>query len=293
MATVFISYRRDQTAGEARALFTELAAILGKNSVFMDVDAIALGRDFRHVIGERLELCDLMLALVGRDWIGARNPSGRRRLDDPGDFVRLEIATALKRNIPVTPVLVQGAQMPTVEQLPDDIKDFAYRNGFELSHNRWESDVREMMKRLGLSKQRDVEAQDAQKSTRKSWATLIGVSMLAIVTVGAGFLSYRTIMEEKSRAEQKRAEEQAQAAAAEAERQRTQAERERAAQAQAERERTQAERERAAQAQAGGRRAQEERERAAQAERERAAPVYIDPNRQAGSGVSDGTSRCP
>jgi hypothetical protein len=89
MPTVFINYRRDETAAEARGLFTELAAILGKHSVFMDVDTIALGRDFRQVISERLELCDLMLALVGRSWIDAKNSSGKRRLDDPNDFVRL------------------------------------------------------------------------------------------------------------------------------------------------------------------------------------------------------------
>lgn len=145
MGSVFISYRRGETAGEARALFKEFAAAVGDDSVFMDVDTIALGRDFRKVIRERLESCDLMLALVGREWIAAKDPAGRRRLDDPNDFVRLEIETAMGRGIPVTPVLLQGAQMPTAEQLPEAIRDFAFRNGFELSHNRWESDVNELL----------------------------------------------------------------------------------------------------------------------------------------------------
>src|SRR5258705_8970637 len=153
MTTVFVSYRREETAGEARALFNELSTKLGKDSVFMDVDNIALGRDFRQILQEHLASCDLLLVMVGRGWLDAKNASGRIRLEEPSDFVRLEIESALKRNIPVTPVLVQGAQMPTVDQLPGDIKDFAYRNGFELSHSRWESDVAEMCKRLGLVKE--------------------------------------------------------------------------------------------------------------------------------------------
>jgi hypothetical protein len=118
----------------------------------MDVDSIALGRDFRQVLQENLASCDLLVALIGREWVDAKNQSGRRRLEDPDDFVRLEIAAALKRNIPVTPVLLQGAQMPTAEQLPEELRDLSYRNGFELSYNRWESDVQEMIKRLGLKK---------------------------------------------------------------------------------------------------------------------------------------------
>jgi len=150
MGCVFINYRREETAGEARALFSDLVAAFGKDSVFMDVDTIALGRDFRDVIREKVETCDLMLALIGREWVEVATSKGRR-IDDPNDFVRLEIEAALKRNIPVTPVLVQGAHMPIADQLPEGLKDFAYRNGFELSHSRWQSDVQEMIKRLGAA----------------------------------------------------------------------------------------------------------------------------------------------
>ncbi len=137
MSTVFISYRREITAGEARALFNELLEKLGKNSVFMDVDSIALGRDFRGALQKTLESCDLMLVLIGRDWADVKDEEGRPRLQNPGDFVRLEIEAALKRDIVVTPILVQGAHMPAPEQLPAEIRDLVYRNGFELSHNRW------------------------------------------------------------------------------------------------------------------------------------------------------------
>ncbi|MBV8088058.1 MAG: toll/interleukin-1 receptor domain-containing protein, partial [Alphaproteobacteria bacterium] len=118
MTTVFINYRRDVCAGEARALFNELRQRLGDASVFMDVDSIALGRDFRTALQKTLASCDLMLVLIGRNWTEVKDEKGRARLDDPTDFVRLEIETALKRDIVVTPVLVQGAHMPDPERLP-------------------------------------------------------------------------------------------------------------------------------------------------------------------------------
>src|ERR1700730_8245304 len=150
MSTVFISYRREITAGEARVFVNELLAMLGKISLVMEVDSIALGRDFRGALQKTLESCDLMLVLIGRDWADVKDEEGRPRLYNPGDFVRLEIEAALKRDIVVTPILVQGAHMPAPEQLPEEIRGLAYRNWFELSHNRWESDVREMIRRLGL-----------------------------------------------------------------------------------------------------------------------------------------------
>jgi formylglycine-generating enzyme required for sulfatase activity len=150
MSTVFISYRRENTAGEARALFNDLVARLGEKSVFMDVDSIALGRDFRSVLQETTASCDLMLVLIGRNWAEAQDEKGRIRLENPVDYVRLEIESALKRDIVVTPVLVQGAHMPGPEDLPAEIRNLAYRNAFELSHNLWESDVQEMVRRLGL-----------------------------------------------------------------------------------------------------------------------------------------------
>ena len=150
MSTVFISYRRQTAPGEARALFNDLVSRLGKSSVFMDVDSIALGRDFRRVLRKTLESCDLMLVVIDKNWVEAKDEEGRTRLKSPDDFVRMEIETALKRDIVVTPILVEGAQMPTTEQLPREIEDLAYRNAFELTHNRWESDVQEMVRRLGL-----------------------------------------------------------------------------------------------------------------------------------------------
>ena len=88
--------------------------------------------------------------LIGRNWAATKDEGGRVRLENPDDYVRLEVEAGLKRNIVVTPVLVQGAHMPAPEDLPAEIRNFAYRNAFELSHNRWESDVQEMVRRLEL-----------------------------------------------------------------------------------------------------------------------------------------------
>jgi hypothetical protein len=123
MRSVFVSYRRGDSEGQAQALKLELVRTIGKESVFIDVDSIALGEDFRHILRERLDTCDLMLTLIGPGWLDAKNAAGSRRLESATDLVRQEIAAALKRNIPVIPVLLQGAQMPPAERLPDDIKE--------------------------------------------------------------------------------------------------------------------------------------------------------------------------
>jgi hypothetical protein len=150
MGSVFISYRRQTAAGEARALFNDLVARLGPTAVFMDVDSISLGRDFRNAIQKTLSSCDLVLVLIDQEWAAVKDEKGQIRLEDPGDYVRMEIEAALKRDIAVTPVLVKGAQMPATKDLPVEIRDLAYRHGFELSHGTWDADVREMIRRLNL-----------------------------------------------------------------------------------------------------------------------------------------------
>jgi hypothetical protein len=141
LRSIFISYRRNDTEGEAGRLFDDLVSEFGENSVFMDVAAIEAGRDFRKVIDESVSTCGILLAIVGKNWLDAKDENGKRRLDDPMDFVRLETASALRRDIPVIPVLVRGAKMPRPEDLPDDLRDLAYRNCVELTHARWGSDL--------------------------------------------------------------------------------------------------------------------------------------------------------
>src|SRR5262249_41613608 len=97
---------------------------------------------------ENVASCGVLLAVIGPTWLDAKDEIGVRRLDNPMDFVRLETAAALKRDIPVVPVLVRGARLPKSEQLPDDLKELAYRNGVELTHVRWDSDVEVLIKAL-------------------------------------------------------------------------------------------------------------------------------------------------
>jgi Leucine-rich repeat (LRR) protein len=191
MSTVFISYRRTNTAGEAIALFKDLAALLGENSAFMDVQSIALGRDFREVLQEVTASCDLMLVLIGLNWADAKDERGRKGLEDPDDYVRLELEAALKRDIPITPVLVQAARMPGPEQLPVEIRDLAYRNGFELSHARWESDVREMIRRLGLSvPPSEIPSGDSRpgESLKSNFLRRRMIALIGMIIFGLGFI---------------------------------------------------------------------------------------------------------
>ena len=140
MRAIFISYRRSDTEGQAGRLFDDLKQHFGEDAVFMDVAGLEAGRDFRRAIDSQVASCGVLLAIIGKQWLTATDERGVRRLDDPMDFVRLETASALKRDIPVVPVLVQGARMPHADELPDNLKDLSYRNGVELTHARWDSD---------------------------------------------------------------------------------------------------------------------------------------------------------
>jgi flagellar biosynthesis GTPase FlhF len=138
---IFISYRRDDSEGQAGRLFEALRAAFGPQAVFMDVATIEPGVDFRRAIDKHTAGCGALLALIGKRWLTATDAQGRRRLDDPDDFVRMETAAALRRDIPVIPVLVQDASMVRPEDLPDELKNLAFRNSVVLSHARWDSDV--------------------------------------------------------------------------------------------------------------------------------------------------------
>ena len=129
-------------------MFDDLVTHLGEQKVFMDVAGIEAGRDFRKAIEESIASCGVLLVIIGPSWLAAKNEAGVRRLDDPADFVREEVSAALRRDIPVIPVLVRGAEMPRVEQLPETLTDLAYRNCVELTHARWKSDVQLLIEPL-------------------------------------------------------------------------------------------------------------------------------------------------
>lgn len=148
MGGIFISYRRSDSQGESGRLFDDLIRHFGKNAVFMDVVGIDAGRDFRQAIDDSVQSCSVLLAMLGPLWLEAGNEQGSRRLDEASDYVRLEIAAALRRDIPVVPVLLRGAKMPRSEQLPEEIADLAYRNAVELTHARWKSDMQVLIRAL-------------------------------------------------------------------------------------------------------------------------------------------------
>jgi hypothetical protein len=152
-AKVFINYRRDDSAGHAGRVRDRLAHELGRNLLFMDVDAISLGANFSKVLHEEVAKCGVLLAVIGPNWSDVRDEHGNRRLDDPNDFVRIEIAAALQRDIPVIPILLDGARIPKADQLPDDLKELASRNGLDVRHASFHTDMDRLI--LGLKGQLD------------------------------------------------------------------------------------------------------------------------------------------
>ena len=138
---VFINYRRSDSGGYAGRIYDALTAHSDEWSIFMDIDAIDPGADFTEVIDESLETCDAVVAVIGRSWLQSEDSRGRRRLEHPDDFVRLELLAALDRKVRVIPVLVQGAEMPSSEDLPEALVTLARRQGLELSDGRWRYDM--------------------------------------------------------------------------------------------------------------------------------------------------------
>ena len=146
---IFISYRREESKYQARMIFQAFSKLRPTNEVFMDVDSIPLGVDFAGVIRGWVQKCDVLLALVGSGWSESKDPrSGLRRLDNPNDFVRIEISEALTRGIPVVPVLLDDAPLPDRDALPDDLRSLFDRNAAYVSFRTFDADVESLIKRL-------------------------------------------------------------------------------------------------------------------------------------------------
>jgi hypothetical protein len=163
---VFISYRRDDSEGYAGRLYDRLSAHFGDERMFMDVDTIEPGVDFVQEIEKAVNSCDVLLALIGPHWLTTTDKQGKLRLENPEDFVRLEIAAALERGIRVIPILVQGASMPQSFALPENLRPLARRNAIELSYSRFHTDVDRIIRAI----ERAIEAADEDlfTSERKS-----------------------------------------------------------------------------------------------------------------------------
>ncbi|HEY5848296.1 MAG TPA: FxSxx-COOH system tetratricopeptide repeat protein [Microlunatus sp.] len=142
---IFISYRRDDTRHLAGRIYDRLAERFGSANIFMDVDSIEPGIDFPTAIADAVASCDLLLALIGPAWLNALDDRGRPRLDDPNDFVVLEIGSALKRGVRVLPILVDGTEFPRPSELPGILAPLARRHAMRLDHETFRSDVEALL----------------------------------------------------------------------------------------------------------------------------------------------------
>lgn len=143
MAGIFISYRRSDSAAMCDRIYAALMQHFGKDAIFKDIDNIPLGVNFADYIRSVMAQAAVALIVIGRTWLDVTDAQGNRRLDDPGDFVRLEIEEALARNIPVIPLRVDGAPMPSAERLPASLRGLLMQNGWEVHYDPYfETDIR-------------------------------------------------------------------------------------------------------------------------------------------------------
>src|SRR5262249_48413701 len=146
---IFLSYRREDEPGFALALFGRLEQSFPSERLFMDVEGgIAAGQDFVRVLEDQVSSCDVMLALIGPKWLTAMEPTGLRRLDNPQDFVRIEIESALRLGKRVIPVLVHKTEMPRADAWPEPLKPLARRNAVGLTQERFKADTQGLITAL-------------------------------------------------------------------------------------------------------------------------------------------------
>jgi hypothetical protein len=148
MPGIFVSYRREDSYGSAHRIAELLRTTFGSDQVFMDIDTIEPGVDFVEAVKSALSSCEVLLAVIGPHWLTAATPQGSRRLDDPRDYVRFEVSTALRRKIRVIPVLVGGATSPNEVHLPDEMKPLTNRQAYEVDDKRWKYDSGELVAAL-------------------------------------------------------------------------------------------------------------------------------------------------
>jgi tetratricopeptide (TPR) repeat protein len=145
---IFINYRRDDSISTAGRLHDRLAQTFGRKNLFMDVDHIPAGVDFADYLSSQVAACDVFLAVIGPNWVDAKDDSGHRRLENPNDYVTAEIAAALARNIRVIPVLVDGARTPKADKLPDSIKPLVRRNAVEVRNTNFGRDAEALVNKV-------------------------------------------------------------------------------------------------------------------------------------------------
>lgn len=147
-STLFLCYRRQDTEDAAGRLYDRLVAAFGADRVFMDIDSVPLGIDFVDHVTEQISRCSAVIVMIGRQWLTVKDKKRRRRLDSEDDLVRAEIRAALQQKIPVIPVVVQSGSMPDPDDLPEDIRPLARRNGIYLRSAQWRDGVDRLLREL-------------------------------------------------------------------------------------------------------------------------------------------------
>jgi hypothetical protein len=187
---IFVSYRRDDTRQAAGRLADGLADHFGSANIFRDIEGIDLGVEFAQALNQALEACVVMLVLIGPKWLDITDAQGRRRLDDPKDWIRQEISTALRRGIRVVPVLIDGTPLPDESALSEDLKPLVRRQALELADTRWRGDMQRLVDTLaklpGLKLQPTEKEAQPPKSKTKLWIGIaVGVLVLAEISTYA------------------------------------------------------------------------------------------------------------
>jgi hypothetical protein len=184
MGGIFISYRREDSAGWTGRLAERLKQKFGAEAIFMDIDTIQPGADFADALRAAVGACDVLLAMIGPEWSLATNAEGQTRLEDPKDWVRTELTTALSRSIPVIPVLVGGASLPKLATLPDDLKKLFNYQAHELTDKRWEFDSSQLVQVLekvvqGAKPKRNIV--QTILAGRSTWVALVIIAVLLAI----------------------------------------------------------------------------------------------------------------
>ncbi|GGW37100.1 hypothetical protein GCM10007383_22450 [Arenibacter certesii] len=188
---IFICYRRGgEGAGFGGRIADKLVKHFGDSQCFRDIEDIEKGTDFVESIKRATSICDLLIVVIGPDWTSMTDVHGNIRLQDPNDFVRLEVSTALKRDIRVMPILVGGAKVPSEEQLPDDLKALVRRQSHELTDQRWNYDTDELIRSIEAMgiKGMSPEEQEARKRKQKIFTAVVLTTFILLITVGIGFM---------------------------------------------------------------------------------------------------------
>jgi TIR domain len=184
VTNVFVSYRREDSSGWSGRLAQAMRDAFGTEQVFVDIATLEPGSDYAQVIEQRLASADVLLAVIGPRWLKAGDGAGRR-LDDPQDLVRREVAGALRRRIKVIPVLVGGAAMPSGADLPEDLRELARLQAHAMSDSRWDYDQGRLIELLRKSNGARLSLTRTRRARRRLYlGAVLGVALV----LGMGYL---------------------------------------------------------------------------------------------------------